>query len=260
MLYSMQQEDWSSARPIRFRYFSHRKEFLMLSSSEVELINAALDQGHWFLECSSRTDEGASKKLEIASHHLTSQTLSLKISLGIENEGALTVEIRNADLGGRFGTAFAEQQGEQKFFLACKVNPLHRERIRAGTSGAHWQITDTKDIGLIFVRDADAPPGWPIREAPSYGYAEHMKHYGKGLGFPRLRVDGRGAVPLTLKPGDVLLTGDHVLSPPRKGLNGNILVHLTNGGKGHWVPMAARLPIALLAKSDDVPPEMWTFR
>lgn len=51
-----------------------------------------------------------------------------------------------------------------------------------------------------------------------------------------------------LKKGDVLQTGDVVLSEPREGGNGRVLIHLDGGLHGAWMPVPARIPIALQLK------------
>lgn len=51
--------------------------------------------------------------------------------------------------------------------------------------------------------------------------------------------------PAALREGDVLLTGCRVLSEPREGGNGSVLLHLTGGFFGHWIGVPARVPIAL---------------
>jgi len=81
----------------------------------------------------------------------------------------------------------------------------------------------------------------------SYGLEEHEKRY--GFGYNCLR-EGKVCQPRALKVGDILATGDEVLSEPREGGNGLVEVHLTGGTKGHWVGVPARIPIAL--KEGDV--------
>lgn len=62
--------------------------------------------------------------------------------------------------------------------------------------------------------------------------------------------------PGVLQEGDVLACGDRLLSPPREGGNGAVLLHLTGGCHGHWISVPARIPIALLHVSYGVPPEL----
>jgi hypothetical protein len=84
----------------------------------------------------------------------------------------------------------------------------------------------------------------------SYGFEEHVKRYGSGDNM--LRTE-RLAQPRALKEGDVLATGDHVLSSPRVGGNGTVFVHLSGGTDGHWIGLPARIPVALLTKEDGAP-------
>jgi len=97
-------------------------------------------------------------------------------------------------------------------------------------------------------------PGLPLYNHKSYGFEEHVREYGHGTN--RLRTS-RLAQPGALKIGDVLATGDQVLSAPREGGNGSVLIHLTGGTDGHWIGVPARIPVALLTKDDDAPPALW---
>ena len=100
--------------------------------------------------------------------------------------------------------------------------------------------------GLKLVRGASAP----------YGFEGHIRNHGLGVNMwrtPRL------AQHCALIVGDLLATGDRVLSPPREGGNGSVLLHLTGGFDGHWVGVPARIPIALLTKEDDAPAELWNM-
>ncbi len=69
----------------------------------------------------------------------------------------------------------------------------------------------------------------------------------------------RLAQPRALEIGDILATGDRVLSPPREGGNGSVLLHLTDGFDGHWVDVPARIPIALLTEDDNAPEAVWKY-
>lgn len=82
----------------------------------------------------------------------------------------------------------------------------------------------------------------------------------RGSGENRLRAE-RFSQPGALKEGDVLANGDRLLSPPREGGNGSVLLHLPGGYFGHWIGVPARIPIALLTREDNAPPELiedWT--
>jgi len=87
---------------------------------------------------------------------------------------------------------------------------------------------------------------------PPIGYREYIKLRGGGSAN-RLRSD-RFANPAALKKGNVLANGDRLLSPPREGGNGSVLLHLTGGFDGHWMGVPACIPIALLTKADKAPP------
>jgi hypothetical protein len=100
-------------------------------------------------------------------------------------------------------------------------------------------------------------PGLEIcQRCEPYGLDEHARRY--GLGENMLRT-ARLAQPRALRAGDILATGDRVLSPPREGGNGEVWLHLTGGFHGHWVDVPARIPIALLTKEDNVPGTVWRF-
>jgi hypothetical protein len=85
---------------------------------------------------------------------------------------------------------------------------------------------------------------------PSLGFKEFL--HNRGSGHNRLRTP-RLSQPGALKVGDVLATGDSVLSEPREGGNGAVLIHLTGGWHGHWISVPARIPIALLTDEDQIP-------
>jgi hypothetical protein len=99
------------------------------------------------------------------------------------------------------------------------------------------------------------PPEHSLGEVSGdfYGFEEHLRR--KGSGDNRLRTE-RIAQPGALRTGDVLGNGDRVLAPPREGYNGKVWVLLSGGSKGHWISVAARLPIALLVEADGAPPEL----
>ena len=85
------------------------------------------------------------------------------------------------------------------------------------------------------------------------GYEEYIRNRGSGHNLLRTM---RFSHPGVLKNGDVLANGDRLLSPPREGGNGAVLLHLTGGFDGHWISVPARIPIALLTKEDGAPPEL----
>jgi hypothetical protein len=91
----------------------------------------------------------------------------------------------------------------------------------------------------------------------SYGFAEHIRRHGSGDN--RLRTE-RLAQPRALKVGDILATGDRVLSAPEEGANGSVILHLTGGNDGHRIDVPARIPIALLTEGDNAPKELWSLK
>ena len=88
-----------------------------------------------------------------------------------------------------------------------------------------------------------------VSERP-YGYEEYRKQ--KGNGSNLLRTN-RVAQPRALRKEDTLANGDRVLATPRGGYNGSVWVLLSGGLHGHWVEMPARIPIALLTETDEIP-------
>jgi len=100
--------------------------------------------------------------------------------------------------------------------------------------------------------------GLPLYNRPPMNFDEFIED--RGSGGNRLRTF-RFAQPGALKEGDVLANGDRLLSPPREGGNGSVLLHLTGGWHGHWMGVPARIPIAFLTPEDKAPPELivdWT--
>lgn len=85
-----------------------------------------------------------------------------------------------------------------------------------------------------------------------YGPPLNLKEFiqKKGSGECRLRTNFL-AQPGALKKGDILADGSRVLSEPRDGGNGSVLLHLTGGFDGAWISVPARIPIALLTKEDE---------
>lgn len=83
---------------------------------------------------------------------------------------------------------------------------------------------------------------------PLYNYGHHFGTlaWRKKVGSGECRLRTRKfSQPGALKVGDVLATDCVILSPPREGGNGAVLIHLTGGHHGHWISVPARIPIAL---------------
>jgi hypothetical protein len=91
-------------------------------------------------------------------------------------------------------------------------------------------------------------PGIELYHREPYGAKSHLREYGMGSNAFRTP---RFAQPSVLKEGDILATGDMVLSPPREGGNGSVLLHLTGGTYGHWIGVPSRIPLALLCEDDE---------
>lgn len=85
------------------------------------------------------------------------------------------------------------------------------------------------------------------------GYEEFILNRGSGNNQLRTYYFSH---PEVLKKGDVLANGDRLLSPPREGGNGSVLLHLTGGVYGHWIGVPARIPIALLITELGAPSEL----
>jgi|GEM_PF-5540954 hypothetical protein len=86
-----------------------------------------------------------------------------------------------------------------------------------------------------------------FKDVISYDLQAHLSKKGSGCNLLRTELV---AQPRTLRPGDILATGDRVLALPRDGGNGRVWVLLSGGLLGNWVDMASRLPLALLSVAD----------
>lgn len=84
--------------------------------------------------------------------------------------------------------------------------------------------------------------GAPLAPELTYGLAEWQRRRGSGENY--LRTE-RFAQPAALQVGDILVTGERVISPPRRGYNSEILVHLSGGAGGTWLGFASRIALAL---------------
>lgn len=89
--------------------------------------------------------------------------------------------------------------------------------------------------------------GRPLHQRMPMSFDEYARHKGSGLNY--LRTD-RLSQPSALQEGDVLATGCRVLSVPREGGNGSVLLHLSGGFRGHWISVPSRIPIALLGEGE----------
>ena len=84
-----------------------------------------------------------------------------------------------------------------------------------------------------------------------YGLIEWVAKRGSGDNFLRTAY---AAQPRALKEGDILLTGERVLCPPREGGNGRVLVKVSGCEGGTWLDFPSRTAIALLSSFENVPP------
>ncbi len=91
--------------------------------------------------------------------------------------------------------------------------------------------------------------GMPLQR---YGRTLTLEEYATGNGDNYLRT-AQLAQPSALRKGDILATGCEVLSEPREGGNGSVLIHITGGFNGAWIDVASRIPIALSTPSRRVP-------
>ncbi|MFZ2167801.1 MAG: hypothetical protein WAV50_02940 [Minisyncoccia bacterium] len=217
----------------------------MNTQQRLERLVAALDQGGWHVvEQTWFTDKPPT--FEITDYKLKDHDLHLVINLkpGVLS---LTVRIATVFLEGRFGVVNIPEPRE--FVVNCAAFTGNMDRA------THEKIVGRQEEGLnlVFARDKNAPPGWPLseHERRPYGFVEHRERYGNGEN--RLRTP-RVSQPRTLFVGDTLATGDRVLSTPRRGYNSSVLIHLSGGVNGHWIEVASRLPLALLTPEDGFVP------
>ncbi len=88
-----------------------------------------------------------------------------------------------------------------------------------------------------------------------YGRTQTLQEYlqrGNGNDGNWVRTEC-SAQPGALRVGDILETGELVLSEPREGGNGRVLIHLEGGLRGTWIAVPARIPIALRQSFDGTP-------
>ncbi|QQR64832.1 hypothetical protein IPH92_04730 [Candidatus Kaiserbacteria bacterium] len=84
-----------------------------------------------------------------------------------------------------------------------------------------------------------------------YGLTGWVAKRGRGDNFLRTAY---AAQPRALKEGDILLTGERVLCPPRDGGNGRVLVKVSGRIRGTWLDFPSGTAIALLPSFENVPP------
>jgi hypothetical protein len=87
--------------------------------------------------------------------------------------------------------------------------------------------------------------GKPLSEHYAQPYDLEFWINDRGNGNNGLRNDCYSQ-PRVLEVGDVLITGERVISPPREGGNGAVLVHLSGHEKGTWLSFPGRTALALI--------------
>jgi hypothetical protein len=110
-------------------------------------------------------------------------------------------------------------------------------------------------VCLDRVKDGRILPGFSqdsILIRPTYGYDQYLDF--RGSGHNRLRTKGL-CQPYALEVGDVLATGERILSPSRCGFNGTALIHFSSHQhNGIWMGVPSRIALALLP--EDAPEEI----
>lgn len=119
--------------------------------------------------------------------------------------------------------------------------PKHRWVAKACVEIPAEQIDDHGE--KVIIRNL---LGWPLIRYQKISL-EDWERYGGRHGCPLRAVTF--AQPGALEKGDVLATGERLISPPREGGNGAVLLHLSEEGRcdsyGTWIDVPARIPIAL---------------
>ena len=93
--------------------------------------------------------------------------------------------------------------------------------------------------------------GTPLFKSVPYDLRGWVRHRGRGFNWLRTAYC---AQPEALVVGDILVTGERVLHPPREGGNGSVLVCLSGSKHGMWLSFPSRTALALLPPYEEVPP------
>jgi hypothetical protein len=88
--------------------------------------------------------------------------------------------------------------------------------------------------------------GGPLYRDSSYDLETWVKKRGSGANYLRTETY---AQPGALVTGDILVTGDRVLSEPREGGNGSVLIKVGSENHNCWLSLPARTAVALLPPS-----------
>jgi hypothetical protein len=170
-------------------------------------------------------------------------------SLAQENPAVLKLAVINyCDLeGGRPLRPYMNELGTYGLHIMSYCKSMGTEWAMETTAEIIRQqlAVDGDKITILGLLGLELYPHLPMN------YEEFVQN--RGSGQNRLRTT-RLAQPGALQEGDILATGDRLLSPPREGGNGSVLIHLTGGFNGHWIDVPARIPIALLTPEDNAPP------
>lgn len=93
--------------------------------------------------------------------------------------------------------------------------------------------------------------GFPLHSPQVYNTLEKWAQNRSGSRVRTKQYAHVGA----LVPDDRLINGDRVLSPPREGGNGAVLLHLSGGAKGYWFSYPAKTILTLAGCHDGSLPD-----
>lgn len=111
------------------------------------------------------------------------------------------------------------------------------------------QINDSGDE--IIIRNLLGKPLYYIQQYDLKSWINN-----RGNGGNRLRNE-RYSQPGALEVGDILITGERVISPPREGGNGAVLVHLSGRKDGVWLSFSSRTALALIGcHNEQIPSDL----
>ena len=136
--------------------------------------------------------------------------------------------------------------------LKAELGPEDKKTLKK-THGFEWPISPelAAHIGPIVVEQIVENGasitianllGSPLFVRKTVDLEEYLREVGSGSCNLRTKT---AAQPGALCKGDRLATGEKLISEPREGGNGQVLLHLQGGTYGAWIPVAARIPIAL---------------
>ncbi|MFA5942272.1 MAG: hypothetical protein WC798_01215 [Candidatus Paceibacterota bacterium] len=222
----------------------------LVTQYEFDMLGAALKQEGWQVESQYSGDDPEPIMLNIVDFRLVPfDTGRVTLSLTLQEEGdgfkeKIEMEVKRVFAEGKLGIITCEMR---RFSIAVRNLPKqYRPNARAGFG--YWRVLESRDFGIRFTRSKAAAPGWPLykhlqhHQHPTYGFEEHQRQYGNGENL--LRTPDL-AQPRALQVGDRLATGEQVLSPPRRGYNSSVLIHIGDKEHSCWISVAPRLPIAL---------------